>query len=73
LPPACSPNFLILEGIGKWDGFHADILKSPISWQDGDVIVPEAPGLGVELNEAVADANPYEGKNLHLEMSDEPL
>jgi L-alanine-DL-glutamate epimerase-like enolase superfamily enzyme len=70
---ACSPNFLILEGIGKWDGFHADILKSPISWQDGDVIVPEAPGLGVELNEAVADANPYEGKNLHLEMSDEPL
>jgi len=70
---ACSPNFLILEGIGKWNGFHADILKTPISWQDGHVIVPDAPGLGVELNEAVAQAHPYEGKQLHLEMSNEPL
>ena len=69
---ACSPNFLILEGIGKWDGFHADILKTPIRWQDGYVIVPDAPGLGVELNEAVAEAHPYEGKQLHLEMSGEP-
>ena len=24
---ACSPNFLILEGIGRWDGFHAEILQ----------------------------------------------
>ena len=24
---ACSPNFLILEGIERWDGFHAEILK----------------------------------------------
>lgn len=70
---ACSPNFLILEGIGKWDGFHAEILKDPIRWQDGYVIVPEAPGLGVELNEAVAEAHPYESTQLHLEMSDEPL
>ncbi len=70
---ATSPNFLILEGIGKWDGFHADILKTPIRWQDGHVIVPDTPGLGVELNEAVAEAHPYEGKRLHLEMSDEPL
>ena len=70
---ACSPNFLILEGIGKWDGFHTDILKIPIRWQDGHVIVPAGPGLGVELNEAVAAAHPYEGTHLHLEMSDEPL
>jgi L-alanine-DL-glutamate epimerase-like enolase superfamily enzyme len=70
---ACSPNFLILEGIGKWDGFHAEILNTPIRWQNGHVIVPAGPGLGVELNEAVAEAHSYEGKQLHLEMSDEPL
>lgn len=70
---ATLPNFLILEGIGKWDGFHADILKTPIRWQDGYVIVPDAPGLGVELDEAVAAAHPYEGKQLHLEMPDGPL
>jgi L-alanine-DL-glutamate epimerase-like enolase superfamily enzyme len=71
---ACSPNFLILESIQQWGGFHADILKTPIRWEDGFVIPPTAPGLGVELNEAVALANPYPGDgNLHLEMIDRPL
>ena len=31
---ACSPNFLILESIERWDGFHAQILKKPIRWED---------------------------------------
>jgi len=69
----CSPNFLILESIQTWGGFHAEILKKPIQWQDGHVIPPTAPGLGVELNEEVAAANPYEGEELHLEMRGEPL
>ena len=63
---ACIPNFLILESIGTWSGFHADILKTPMRWQDGYVIVPDAPGLGVELNEEVALAHPYTGRELHL-------
>jgi galactonate dehydratase len=63
---ACIPNFLILESIGTWSGFHADILKQPMQWQDGFVIVPDAPGLGVELNEDVALAHPYTGADLHL-------
>jgi L-alanine-DL-glutamate epimerase-like enolase superfamily enzyme len=67
---ACTPNFLILEGIGRWDGFHADILTTPVRWQDGYVIPSDAPGLGVELNEAVARAHPYDGDALHLEMAD---
>jgi galactonate dehydratase len=63
---ACSPNFLILESIGTWGGFHAKILKRPIRWEDGFVIVPDAPGLGVELDEEVALAHPYTGRDLHL-------
>ena len=71
---ACSPNFLILEGIQQWGGFHASILKAPIRWESGYVIPPTAPGLGVELNETVALANPYaETGKLHLEMIDRPL
>ena len=62
----CSPNFLILEGIEKWDGFHAQILTTPIRWENGYVIPPDGPGLGVELNEAVALAHPYRGDELHL-------
>ena len=63
---ACSPNFLILESIEKWEGFQADLLKKPIRWENGYVIPPDGPGLGVELNEEVALAHPYEGKALHL-------
>ncbi len=70
---ACSPNFLILEGIETWSGFHAAILKKPIAWQDGYVIPPTEPGLGVELNEEIAAAHPYEESALHLEMRDHPL
>ena len=71
---ACTPNFLILESIQRWGGFHAKILKTPIRWESGYVIPPSAPGLGVELDEAVALAHPYvAGGPLHLEMVDRPL
>jgi len=70
---ACSPNFLILESIQTWGGFHAEILKSPIVWQDGYVIPPAGPGLGVELDEEVAARHPYTGKELHLEMHGQPV
>jgi len=70
----CSPNFLILESIMQWGGFHAELLVKPIVWDRGYVIPPTAPGLGVELNEAVALAHPYIGDTpLHLEMADRPL
>ena len=60
---ACCPNFLILESIQTWGGFHAEILKQPIRWEDGYVIPPTAPGLGVELNEEVAASIPMPGKS----------
>src|SRR5580693_529811 len=69
----CSPNFLILEGIERWDGFHADVLKKPIQWQDGFVIPPTEPGLGVELNESFINAHPYTDTALQLEMQGRPL
>jgi len=69
----CSPNFLILEGILDWGGFHADLLTTPITWEDGYVIPPTAPGLGVELDEDVARAHPYTGDGLHLDMTEKPF
>jgi galactonate dehydratase len=69
----CSPNFLILESIETWSGFHAKILKKPIVWQDGYVIPPEEPGLGVELDEEVALAHPYTGSALHLVPTFHPI
>jgi len=70
---ACSPNFLILEGILDWSGFHAEILRRPIEWEDGFVIPPSEPGLGVELDEDVAAAHPYAGDDLHQAPLDDPF
>ena len=68
----CSPNFLILEGIERWQGFHAELLKKPIRWEAGYVIPPTEPGLGVDLNEDLISRHPYTGTALHLEMAGEP-
>ena len=70
---ATLPNFLILESIKTWDGFHAELLTRKIGWQDGHVIISTEPGLGVELNEAVCDANPWQGSQLHLEATNTVL
>src|SRR6266699_3583168 len=70
---ACSPNFLILESIQTWDGFHARLLKKPLRWEAGYVIPPSEPGLGVELNEELIARHPYRGRELHLEMAAKPL
>ncbi len=73
---ATLPNLLIIEGIREWNGFHADLLTTPIVWEDGYVIPSTEPGLGVELNEAVALANPWPddlGGPLHLSMVPDPV
>ena len=67
------PNFLILESIDTFDGFFNDLLTTPIQWEDGYVTVPDQPGLGFELNEDLADANPYTGENVFPPMAESPI
>ena len=66
------PNFLILEMIDNMTGFHAELLDNPIQIEDGYVVIPTEPGLGVALKEDVARAHPYKGDKLHLEMDAMP-
>ncbi|MBX2868997.1 MAG: mandelate racemase/muconate lactonizing enzyme family protein [Acidiferrobacterales bacterium] len=67
-----SPNFLILETIQT--GFHEDILLKPLTWENGFMLPPTEPGLGIELNEATLERHPYQtGGRLHLEMCQTPL
>ena len=68
----CSPNFLIQESIETFGNFHAEIVKEPIRWEDGYIIPPEKPGLGIELDEVVAAENPYTG-TLFPKMVEKPI
>lgn len=62
-----SPSFLILETI--LTEFHDAILKIKLQWQDGYILAPDVPGLGIELDEKVVEDHPYtSGGRLHLEM-----
>jgi len=69
---ACIPNFLIAESIGRMDGFHAKLLKSPLTWEEGYLIPPSTPGLGIELDDSVIAAHPWTGNELHLQMGQDP-
>lgn len=54
------PNFLIQESIGKADGFINEIIKEPLIWENGDFIVTDRPGIGIELDETQLEK--YRGK-----------
>ena len=64
---------MIQESIEKMSGFHAEILHKSILWQDGYIIPPTEPGLGVELNEEIISKYPYEGDEIFIEMIDKPI
>ena len=69
---ASIPNLLIAETIQTGGAFHQKLIRNTIKWEDGFIHAPTAPGLGIEFDEDVARAHPYTGKNLHLEMREEP-
>ena len=47
----CSPNFLIQEA--NQGPLHRQIFKEPLVFENGYIIPPKGPGLGVEFDEAV--------------------
>ncbi|MEE9357471.1 MAG: mandelate racemase/muconate lactonizing enzyme family protein, partial [Sedimenticolaceae bacterium] len=58
---ASIPNFLIAETIETGGSFHQQLIKHSIVWEEGYIQIPTGPGLGIEFDEAVARAHPYEG------------
>lgn len=50
----CCPNFLIMEAIERFEGLHAEMVDPPLEWVDGFVVPSGRPGLGHDLNEALA-------------------
>jgi galactonate dehydratase len=67
---ASIPNLLMAETIET--PFHDALIKGSIRVEDGFVTPPTAPGLGIEVDEALARAHPFTGNDLHLNMRDAP-
>ena len=66
------PNLLIAETILTGGEFHLKLIKNSIKWENGFILSPKTPGLGIEFNEQLANDNKYNGDKLHLEMQEEP-
>ncbi len=67
---ASIPNLLMIETIET--DFHDQLISSTLKVENGFVTPPTAPGLGIEVNEALARAHPYTDSGLHLQMQDDP-
>ena len=61
------PNLLMVEAIES--PFHHALASGP-RVERGFVRAPDAPGLGIAFDEALARAHPYSGDRLHLEMQE---
>jgi galactonate dehydratase len=48
---AAIPNFKIFETVMTDVPWRAELVTESLRFEDGDLLVPDAPGLGVELNE----------------------
>ncbi|MEL6549387.1 MAG: mandelate racemase/muconate lactonizing enzyme family protein [Pseudomonadota bacterium] len=64
------PNLLMAETIET--PFHDALIKGSIRVEGGFIAAPDAPGLGIEVDEALARAHPYEESDLHLQMQEAP-
>jgi hypothetical protein len=62
----------MVETIETGGAFHRALIGDAIRFENGYLIPPEGPGLGIEVNEALARAHPFTGDRLHLEMQEAP-
>lgn len=66
------PNLLLLETIQTGGKFHRQLIGDTIRWENGFIEAPTTPGLGIEFDEDLARAHPWQGTGLHLEMQEAP-
>ncbi len=58
---ATLPNFLVLEYIPDDTAERTDVIDAPLPFEDGYVLIPDGPGLGIELDrDGIAKHPPQE-------------
>jgi len=68
---ASIPNLLMAETIET--DFHFALIKNNLSVEGGYIPVPTGAGLGIEVDEDLARAHPFDDDGLHLQMQNEPI
>lgn len=56
---ACVPNFVMLEMMMTDVPYRAEICDEDLTIKAGKMVIPERPGLGIDLNEAELLKHPY--------------
>ncbi|MCB1394753.1 MAG: mandelate racemase/muconate lactonizing enzyme family protein [Rhodobacter sp.] len=69
---ATLPNLLLVETIQTGGEFHLPLIRHSLRVEDGYIPVPTAPGLGIDFDEGLARAHPYDDSALHLQMQEAP-
>ncbi|MCC7494826.1 MAG: galactonate dehydratase [Fimbriimonadaceae bacterium] len=61
---ACVPNFWLLETMNTDVPWRRAVTTEQVYFENGEMLVPTAPGLGLDLNLEAIAAHPYEQRNL---------
>jgi len=61
---ACTPNFLIHEIMITDGSFRSKVSDEEVVYKDGFVMVPNKPGLGIEVDEEYIQTKPYVPRSL---------
>ncbi len=61
---ACVPNFLIHEIMITDGSFRGSITDEEVVYENGDILIPDKPGLGIDINVDEVLKRPYVPRNL---------
>jgi galactonate dehydratase len=66
---ACIPNFALQEyPKGELEPPKSEIVQTSLRVEDGFLIIPDAPGIGVELAADAAERYPYYPREIHTRL-----
>jgi galactonate dehydratase len=67
----CIPNFVVQEYSKADEAGHNAIYKTALRREGGYIPVPDAPGIGVEIDDSMLGGMPYQERNLTIPLRED--